>query len=44
MCNPILKMRENLLFFISMVINGLKCIGVDIKLYTQGDVSKMEMD
>ena len=27
MCNPILKMRENLLFFISMVINGLKCIG-----------------
>ena len=34
MCNPILKMRENLLFFISMVINGLKCIGVNIESNT----------
>ena len=34
MCNPILKMRETILLFISMVINGLKCIGVDIELDT----------
>jgi len=35
MCNPILKMREIILLFISMVINGLKCIGVDIELDTR---------
>ena len=44
MFNPKLKRRETLLLFLSEVINGLKCIGVDIKLYTQGDVSKMEMN
>ena len=35
MCNPILKMRENLLFFISMAINGLKRIGVNIESNTR---------
>ena len=44
MVNPTLKMKETLLLFLSVVINGLKCIGADIKLYTQGGVSKMEMN
>ena len=30
--NPTLKRRETLLSFLSVVINGLKCIGVDIEL------------
>ena len=34
MFNSILKKRETLLLFLSMVINGMKCIGVDIGLDT----------
>ena len=30
MFNPTLNMRWTLLLFLNMVINGLKCIGVDI--------------
>ena len=50
MFNSILKKRETLLLFLSMVINGLKCIGVDIGLDTcvrgrwREDVSKLEMN
>ena len=32
MFNPTLKMREIILFFLIVVINGLICIGVDIGL------------
>ena len=34
MVNPTLKMRENILFFLIVVINGLKCIASDIGLDT----------
>ena len=34
MFNPTLKMRETILFFLIMVINGLKCIVSDIGLDT----------
>ena len=34
MVNPTLKMRENILFFLIVVINGLKCIVSDIELDT----------
>jgi len=34
MFNPILKRRETLLLFLSVVINGLICIGVYIGLDT----------
>ena len=34
MVNPTLKMRETILFFLIMVINGLKCIISDIGLDT----------
>ena len=32
MFNPILEMRETILFFLIVVINGLKCIVLDIGL------------
>ena len=32
LCNPILIRRETLLLFLSVMINGLKYIGVDIEL------------
>ena len=32
--NPILKRREAILFFLIVVINGLKCIVSDIRLDT----------
>ena len=32
MVNPILKRRKTILFFLIMVINGLKCIVSDIEL------------
>ena len=32
--NPTLKMRETILFFLIVVINGLKCIVSDIRLDT----------
>ena len=32
--NPTLKMRETILFFLIVVINGLKCIVSDIELDT----------
>ena len=32
MVNPILKSRETILFFLIVVINGLKCIVSDIEL------------
>ena len=50
MFNPILKMRETILFFLIMVINGLTWIISDIGLdtCTRGrwsvEVSKMEMN
>ena len=34
MFNPTLKMREAILFFLTVVINGLKCIVSDIRLDT----------
>ena len=34
MFNPILKMREIVLFFLIVVINGLICIDSDIELDT----------
>ena len=34
MVNPTLKMRETILFFLIVVINGLKCIVSDIGLNT----------
>ena len=34
MVNPTLKKRETILFFLVMVINGLKCIVSDIGLDT----------
>ena len=34
MFNPTLKMRETILFFLIMVINGLICIGENIWLDT----------
>ena len=34
MFNPILKMRETILFFLIVVINGVKCIVSDIRLDT----------
>ena len=34
MVNPILKMRKAILFFLIVVINGLKCIVSDIELDT----------
>ena len=34
MFNPTLKMREAILFFLIVVINGLKCIVSDIRLNT----------
>ena len=34
MFNPTLKMREAILFFLIVVINGLKCIISDIELDT----------
>ena len=34
MVNPTLKKRETILFFLIMVINGLKCIVSDIGLDT----------
>ena len=34
MVNPTLKMRETILFFLIVVINGLKCIVSDIGLDT----------
>ena len=34
MFNPILKRRETILFFLIVVINGLKCIVSDIGLDT----------
>ena len=50
MVNPTLKMRETILFFLIMVINGLKCIISDIGLDTcvrgrwRVDASKMIMN
>ena len=32
LCNPTLIRRETLLLFLSVMINGLKYIGVDIEL------------
>ena len=32
--NPTLKRRETILFFLIVVINGLKCIVSDIGLYS----------
>ena len=34
MVNPTLKRRETILFFLIVVINGLKCIFSDIELDT----------
>ena len=34
MVNPTLKRRETILFFLIVVINGLKCIVSDIRLDT----------
>ena len=34
MVNPTLKMREAILFFLIVAINGLKCIVSDIRLDT----------
>ena len=48
--NPILKRREAILFFLIVVINGLKCIVSDIGLDTcarerwRVEVSKLEMN
>ena len=50
MVNPTLKMRETILFFLIVVINGLKCIVSDIGLDTcargrwRMEVSKLEMN
>ena len=50
MVNPTLKMRETILFFLIVVINGLKCIVSDIRLDTcargrwRVEVSKLEMN
>ena len=50
MVNPTLKMRETILFFLIVVINGLKCIVSDIGLDTYArrrwkvEVSKLEMN
>ena len=50
MVNPTLKMRETILFFLIVVINGLKCIVSDIGLNTcargrwRVEVSKLEMN
>ena len=50
MVNPILKRREAILFFLIVVINGLKCIVSDIGLDTcargrwRVEVSKLEMN
>ena len=50
MFNSTLKKRETLLLFLSVVINGLKCIEVDIGLNMRvrerwrEDVSKLEMN
>ena len=50
MFNPILKRRETILFFLIVVINGLKCIVSDIGLDTcargrwRVEVSKLEMN
>ena len=35
MFNPMLKIRETLLFFLIVVINGLTCIDLDIGLDTR---------
>ena len=48
--NPTLKRRETILFFLIVVINGLKCIVSDIGLDTcargrwRVEVSKLEMN
>ena len=50
MVNPKLKRRETILFFLIVVINGLKCIVSDIRLDTcargrwRVEVSKLEMN
>ena len=50
MVNPTLKRRETILFFLIVVINGLKCIFSDIELDTcargrwRVEVSKLEMN
>ena len=50
MVNPTLKRRETILFFLIVVINGLKCIVSDIGLDTctrgrwRVEVSKLEMN
>ena len=50
MVNPTLKRREAILFFLIVVINGLKCIISDIELDTcargrwRVEVSKLEMN
>ena len=50
MVNPTLKRREAILFFLIVVINGLKCIVSDIGLDTctrgrwRVEVSKLEMN
>ena len=50
MINPTLKRREAILFFLVVVINGLKCIVSDIGLDTcargryRVEVSKLEMN
>ena len=46
MFNPTLKRREAILFFLIVVINGLKCIVSDIGLDTcaRVEVSKLEMN
>ena len=40
MVNPTLKRRETILFFLIMVINGLKCIVLNIGLDTCAPVTK----
>ena len=50
MVNPTLKMREAILFFLIVAINGLKCIVSDIRIDTcakrrwRVEVSKLEMN
>ena len=50
MVNPTLKKRETILFFLIMVINGLKCIVSDIGLDTcargrwRVEISKLKMN
>ena len=50
MFNPTLKRREAILFFLIVVINGLKCIVSDIRVDTcarercRVEVSKLEMN